>query len=571
MRTIYTPHPYMQYAARLPWHQAIGNPQAIATSSLNICHVRVYGQGNQGTESALPTVDPNGDRDTHLTMPTGMPSATAPSGLLVPLLPTQDGPPDAVAVAAWHLAISNLVGVEVPHDLLGLWLFPERGGVVLLAPAELARDRVELPVPEPVLSQHQLYQFEERIRAAGYRSVVAVPVRDGSQDLGLMLFADLEAGRYDAGVALRLFGVVHQLVPSFRALRTAPPMALAAQQGADTTPQNAAEAVALACTQGRTGSEVLRLVSGTLHELVPHERIEVAVPGSGHGTWALLSSAAEGRRWGESTGAVSQAVTGIVSLASVDGIVLVEDLRGGPGLAWPSYRESRVTQRVRSVLGVRLSAAGSEDAWLLLGGPATGMFRDSDREVLAAVAPVLAIRVQGLRAQLDADVARAQSQTVQAMQGRAGRIAGMLAATPHWGEAVQQFVTEARESLGYDAVRFALRLGEDRFVQVEPGDLRPLGSLPIHELDSSDLSLVLSGLAAFLVGGPDGSDLVVPFRVAGRVIGALELIGGAPGTAGHPITAAQVFADLLAPHIELVRRSALPPPVKQRLTVSSEQ
>ncbi|MBS1240654.1 MAG: hypothetical protein H6R40_81, partial [Gemmatimonadetes bacterium] len=168
-------------------------------------------------------------------------------------------------------------------------------------------------------------------------------------------------------------------------------------------------------------------------------------------------------------------------------------------------------------------------------------------------------------------VARAQSQTVQATQGRAGRIAGMLAATPHWGDAVNLFVKEARESLGYDDVRFALRLGDDRFVQVEPGDLRPLGSLPVHELDSSDLSLVLSGLAAFLVGGPDGSDLAVPFRVAGRVIGALELLGGGPGTAGHPITAAQLFADLLAPHIELVRRSALPPPIKPRASVGSNQ
>jgi hypothetical protein len=508
---------------------------------------------------------------THLMMPTEMAPAPAPGGLLVPLLPTQDGPPDAVAVAAWHLAISNLVGVEVPHDLLGLWLFPERGAAVLLAPAELARDRVDLPLPSPLLSQYQLFQFEERIRQAGYQSVVAVPVRDGSRDLGLMLFADLEPGCYGASVALRLYGVVHQLVPSFRALATAPPMAFAVEQGADTTEQNAAEAVARACAEGRTGSEVLRLVSSTLHGLVPHERIEVAIPGSAHGAWALLSGAADGRRWGEATGAVSQAVAGVVSLASADGTILIGDIREHAGLGWPSYRESRVTQRVRSVLGVKLAAAGSEDAWLLLGGPATGMFREADREVLRAVAPVVAVRVQGLRAQLDADVARAQSQTVQATQGRAGRIAGMLAATAHWGEAVTLFVSEARESLGYDEVRFALRLGEDRFVQVEPGDLRPLGSLPARELDSSDLSLVLSGLAAFLVGGPDGADLAVPFRVAGRVIGALELVGGAPGAAGHPVTAAQLFADLLAPHIELVRRSALPPAMKPRAALSGQQ
>jgi len=482
----------------------------------------------------------------------------SPSGrLLVPLLPTQDGPPDATAVAAWHLALSNLVGVEVPHDLLAVWLYPERGGVVLLAPEELARDRVDLPVPEAMLTQHQLFQLEERIRSAGYRSVVAAPVRSQGRDLGLVLFAHLEAGRYGPAEAVRLYGVVHDLVPTFRTLALAPPVSPSAEPAATLTPQNAAEAAARACSQGRTGSEVLRLLSGTLHTLVPHDRIEIAVPGSGHGVWALLSGAPEGRRWGESTGAVSQAVAGLVSLAAGDGSVLVEDLREGPGLAWPSYRESRVTNRVRSVLGVRLSSAGIEDAWLLMGGPASGQFRDADRDLLLAVAPSVALRVQGLRAQLEADVARAQSQAAQATQGRAGRIAAMLAGTANWAEAAAQFAREAREALGYDDVRFVLRLGTDRFVVAAPGDLQSLDSLPSEELDDSDLSLVLSGLAAFLVGGREGSDLAVPLRVAGRPIGALHLIGGTPGKAGHPVTSAQLLADLIAPHLELIRRTAL--------------
>jgi hypothetical protein len=184
------------------------------------------------------------------------------------------------------------------------------------------------------------------------------------------------------------------------------------------------------------------------------------------------------------------------------------------------------------------------------------------------VAPVVALRVQGIRAQLEADVARAQSQTVQATQGRAGRLAGMLAATPHWGEAVALFVKDVRESLGYEDVRFVLRFGDDRFVVIEPGDLRPLSTLPAEDLENSDLALVLSGLAAFLVGGPEGADLAVPLRVAGRVIGALELLGGAPGKAGHPVTSAQQFADLLAPHMELIRRSAVSPPVVRGRRVS---
>ena len=303
---------------------------------------------------------------------------------------------------------------------------------------------------------------------------------------------------------------------------------------------------------------MLRLVSGVLQALVPHERIEVAVPGSSHGVWALLSGTPEGRRWGESTAAVSQAVAGLVSQADDDGSLLVEDLRDGPGLAWPSYREHRALQRMRAVAGVRLHVTGSEDAWLFLGGPGCGMFRQDDRELLLSIAPVVALRVQALRAQLDADVTRAQAQAVSAAQGRAARVAAVLATTAHWGEAVGLVARDIRESLGYRAVRFALRLGDDRYVRVEPGDVRPISSLTTEPLESTDLATVLSGLAAFLVHGEDGADLAVPLRVAGRVVGALELLGGAPGATGHPVTAAQLIADLLAPHLELMRRSALP-------------
>lgn len=492
----------------------------------------------------------------------GNPRSAPPLGApLVPMLPAEDGPPDASAVVAWHMALSNLIGVEVPHDLLALWLFPERGGMTLLAPLELAQDRVELGVPSPFLSQHQIFGLEERIRHAGYQSVVAVPVRSPARDLGLALFAHLEAGRYGVPQAMHMHTVVHQLLPTFEALAVAPPLLAAAGTGDALTAATAPEAVARACAEGRTGAEVLRLLSGTLLGVIPHERIEIVLPGSAHGLWALLSGAPEGRRWGESTAAVSQAVAGLVAQATDDGTLLVEDLREGPGLTWPSYRDLRTPQRVRSVLGTRLAAAGMEDAWLLVGGPATGMFTEADREVLCAIAPVIALRVQGLRAQLETDVARAQAQTVQATQARAGRLAAMLAATAHWGDAVTLFVREVRESLGYARVRFALRLGDDRYVELEPGDLRPLTSLTQHPLDSSDLSLVLSGLASFLVSGDSGTDLAVPLRVAGRVIGALELLGGKPGSAGHPVTAAQLLADLLAPHLELLRRAAIVSPL----------
>jgi hypothetical protein len=313
--------------------------------------------------------------------PNPPPAGHSEPGFLVPVLPVQDGPADAISVGAWHLALTNLIGLDVPHDLLGLWVFPDRGGVLLLAPTELARDHLEIAIPDPFLSQHHLFELEERIRRAGYRSVVAVPVRAPARDLGLALFAALEAGRYGVTEAVRLHGMVKQLAPTFTALAAAPPMSAIATVAGDVTPQNVIGEVAIACAEGRTGAEVLRMLSGVLHGLLPHERAEIAIPGSSHGVWALLSGTPEGRRWGESTAAVSQAVAALVSEAGEDGSLLVEDLREGSGLAWPTYRESRALHRMRAVLGVRLHVAGSEDGWLLLGGPAAGMFTQADREV----------------------------------------------------------------------------------------------------------------------------------------------------------------------------------------------
>jgi len=145
-------------------------------------------------------------------------------------------------------------------------------------------------------------------------------------------------------------------------------------------------------------------------------------------------------------------------------------------------------------------------------------------------------------------------------QSRATRIASSLAGTAHWGDAVTYFVKDVRDSLGYQDARFILRFGDGRFVVVPTGDLRPLASLPSSEIDGSGLEALFEGIAPFMVAGENGNDLLVPLRVAGRVIGALELLDGTLVASGHPVSAAQLFADLIAPHLELVRRSAIERP-----------
>src|SRR5687768_18314613 len=107
------------------------------------------------------------------------PLSTLGSEPLVPILRATDAQVDPVALTTWHAALSNTVAVEVPHDLMGLWLYPAQGGVILLGPPELAADELVLPLPAPYLKPEQLSLVEEIVRDAGYRSVTCLPIRFG--------------------------------------------------------------------------------------------------------------------------------------------------------------------------------------------------------------------------------------------------------------------------------------------------------------------------------------------------------------------------------------------------------
>ena len=48
------------------------------------------------------------------------------------------------------------LSADVPHDLLGLWLYPSAGGAVLLGPEALAQDDLTVPLPSPQVQPEQL-------------------------------------------------------------------------------------------------------------------------------------------------------------------------------------------------------------------------------------------------------------------------------------------------------------------------------------------------------------------------------------------------------------------------------
>ena len=130
--------------------------------------------------------------------------STLPGDSLVPLLAVEGGAPDPVALATWHLALTSTTAVEVPHDLFGLWLYPASGGAVLLGPEALAQDNLIVPLPDPSLLQDQLFQLEEVLRRAKYTAAIAVPVRQATRDVGVMLLGSFSRGAFGPGQALAL-------------------------------------------------------------------------------------------------------------------------------------------------------------------------------------------------------------------------------------------------------------------------------------------------------------------------------------------------------------------------------
>ena len=136
-----------------------------------------------------------------------------PTEPLVPILRPEEGLADRTALATWHEALSDALSADVPHDLLGLWLYTSAGVAVLLGPEALAQDGLTVPLPAPQLRMDQLDAIEGVIRSAGYSSVLCLPVRFGRRDVGLMLVADLKAGRYDDGDLTTLRLVTQRLAP----------------------------------------------------------------------------------------------------------------------------------------------------------------------------------------------------------------------------------------------------------------------------------------------------------------------------------------------------------------------
>lgn len=492
----------------------------------------------------------------------------------VPRMEGDGGVPNSGAIATWHLALSNLVGVEIPHDLMGLWLFPEEGGCVLLAPEALSQDRILITPPAPRLSQDQLYDLEQLLRTSGYESAIAVPIGDDIRDLGLLLLGDLQRGRYGTPQAFGLRQMARALTQTFRRLASSPPLVSGDPLAEGVTLETLAERLGVAATRALTGSELVRLVSGIVQGVLPHDRLEL-VAGE-PGGWHLLSAPAGRRRWGmpQSEGGSTRRMmeTLIDTIGDVRSLT-IHDLRElGGSVTWPTYLESREGKRIRSFLGARLHVADRTVGYLFLGGMSVNQFQGTDEPIAEIIAASVAPRVQALHLALELDIARRSRESgAPATLDPGVRIAEaiqVLATTGHWGETLREFAGTVRLLLPFDHLDLAVRTGEEegQLVLLEPGDTRPLSDLPRLSGHGTLRGAVASGVQShgFEESEEWGTTLVVPLRIAGRAIGVMRLGGIRSAGERSTMAVAQQCADLVAPHLEVLRREAFPVAARSR-------
>lgn len=504
-------------------------------------------------------------------MPSVPPSPGPPPGgrrdFLLPVLPSGKGPSDPVAIATWQMTVSDALGAELPHDLLALWLFPESGGVVLLGPSALAEDQVDVPRPVPHLTQEQLLALEDRFRMAGYASVIASPIRNEHRDLGLLLLAAIASGRFGAIQAIRLFELLELFGPPFQRLAERMP----SEPGATSLPRARTteallDVVIQTAARAQTGADLVTRLSAALQDLLPHDQLEIVLhrPEGGMDEWEFVGREKPPRRWGkEAPGQRSAPIAGprgvdeIREQVGPAGTLVVPDLALSRGVHWPLRPEGDDGNRLHAMIVAALPGLGPTVGYLYLGSAAADLYRPADEAMLRSIAPIVAVHAQGLRARVEVEALR---RTVAALEGPGSalaRAARLLAATSNLAAATQGIAALLRVLTGSTSCRFILRMGATEAVALEPGESRPLLDLPLIPLDGAPFTPVLLAEAPFLLRpGGDDEQLILPLRVGGRTFGVMVLTGPAGGRLAAVTLTAQQVADILAPHLELVRREA---------------
>ncbi len=522
---------------------------------------------------------------------------------LIPLLHPSTRLEDLETLKAWYEAVADALRSEFAFDLFALWLYRSDGQPLLIEPEDLAKDNLAIPEAQPVAGAEGLARIEDRVRRAGYGSVLVRPIRCLGTDVGLILLAAFRPGLYGPDRLALLDGATAVIAPMLG--RVARPEAVAAlppeparlpepPQGepsalepARPEPAAAARSPTRAAAPGDLASELLLAhladavsgagaprdlllaVSYALQPVLPHDAIELVIPDASGDSFYRLGLHGYGPLWADPALVRDRDWLDPSRLFGDLNRCDVPDAAGPEAPRVPQLVAVRGEERApRAVIGVKLRIVERIVGYLFLGREEPGAFGPGDLDFLERAGALLAPRVENYVLAWQYQVLRGQFDLLRHVPMHLSRTAEMLAGTPVLGEGTRLFAQQAQAVLPVNQVEFAVRLGdENRVAIVRPGFSTPLADLPQEPIEGTGVAAVVRGESPYLLTTQEDRDgpvtvLVVPLRAGGRIFGAMAMTsrGSAPFTRTD-MAVAQALADLIAPHLDLARRVAQPPPV----------
>lgn len=507
---------------------------------------------------------------------------------LIPLLHPRTRIQDLDELRAWYEAVADALRPELPADLFALWIYGQDGEAMLIEPEALAEDNLQIPPAHPIVNQLLLDDVEDRIRRAGYGSVLLRPVRHGGQDVALVLLATFTPHAYGMRAQAMIAAAADVMGPMLARVTRAGSAPEEAHTGGHALPGEIAaldgqargeardqeqegelfEAVADAIGGAGTPRDLMLALSFALQPILPHDAYEILVPDSAGEHHYRLALHGYGPLWGDPALSFPTSVLDPAHLLGEREGLIVSDASLSDATPMPELVTVRGPEEPpRSVIGVRLKVVERLTGYLLLGSAGPAMYREEDLALLDRVGALLAPRVDGIVLAWQHSILKSQLDVLRHVPMRLSKVAELLATTPLLGEGTKLFVEQASALLPVTALEFAVRLtDEHRVAVVKPGVKTPLADLPQEPIEGTGVAQVVRGEVPFLLTTQgDGLEpmavLVVPLRTAGRIFGAMALMARGQATFSRTDMAlAQQLADLAAPHLDLARRAAGPPP-----------
>jgi len=493
---------------------------------------------------------------------------------LIPILHPHTRMQDLDTLRAWYEAVADVLRLELPADLLAMWLFDAEGAPMLLEPEALAADHLDIPPANPLVNQTALEVLEDRIRRAGYGSVLFQPVRHGGQDVGLILLAAFPPYVYGLRAGELMLVAADTMAPMLARVtrgddsprRSAGhPVEESAEPAPDARRGEGDLVASLADAIGGAGTprDLMLALSFSLQHVIPHDAYELLIPDSAGEQYYRLGLHGHGALWGDPGLVRPRAELDPAALFGEQNSILVADAAQAPDLALPVLVTVRGAETPpRSLIGVRLRVVERATGYLLLGAAGPGLYQDEDLALLDRIGALLAPRVESLVLAWQYSVLRSQFDLLRHVPMHLARVAELLATTPFLGEGSRIFVQQAGALLPLGALEFAVRLSDaQRIAVVRPGVTTALADLPQEPIEGTGVAQVVRGEIPYLLetdhedSGPV-SVLVVPLRCSGKVIGAMALtVAGEGAFSRTDMALAQQLADLAAPHLDLARRS----------------